>query len=72
MPLNAADIVAIRAAVQAELEEYGARLWGKGGTAGAYVARSDVREADILQTVDRIEEDTNDDGTPPAPAPPKA
>jgi hypothetical protein len=62
MPLNDADIVKIRAAVQAELEEYGARLWGKSGTAGSYVARSDSRENETLKTAKEIEDNT--DNTP--------
>jgi hypothetical protein len=64
MPLNAADIVAIRAAVQAELEEYGGRLWGQTGTAGRYVQRSDSRETATLGTVNRIEDDIDDDAPP--------
>jgi hypothetical protein len=33
----------IRAMVQAELEEYGKRLWGEGGTAGEFQQRTDAR-----------------------------
>jgi hypothetical protein len=51
----------IRALVQAELEEYGARLWGNIGTAGKFMARTDARLVDVQQTVHRIEDDTDGD-----------
>lgn len=75
MPLTAADITAIRAAVQAELEEfrpkaradmqaeneeYGTRFWVARTGTGTGV-RNDI--SDIKNTVHRIEGDT-DDGTP--------
>lgn len=47
MPLNADDIVQIRAAVQAENEEYNARLWGKDGTAGLLLQRISTLEAAV-------------------------
>jgi hypothetical protein len=61
--LNDEDGVYIRALVQAELEEYGARLWGTTGTAGVFM--DDVRDtlADHTLRLQRIEDDT-DDGTP--------
>ena len=74
MPLTASDIIAIRAAVQAELEEYGARLWGPTGTAGSFAVKATARQKDIQETVNRIEADTSGDDTfpPPPPPPPKA
>ena len=59
MALDAGEITQIRAAVQAELEEYGGRLWGETGTAGRFMARTDTRTADIQNTVHRIEDDTD-------------
>ncbi len=56
MSLTAADLTAIRAAVQAELEEYNARLWGEGGTAGEFMQRTDAR---VLDAVDRLEDVKN-------------
>jgi hypothetical protein len=59
MPLTAADITAIRAAVQAEIEEYAARFWvASTGTGTAIRTQLTRMEA----TIDRIEDDT-DDGT---------
>ena len=58
MALDAAEITQIRAAVQAELEEYGARLWGLTGTAGRFMARTDARTEDIQTTVHAIEDTT--------------
>jgi hypothetical protein len=62
MALDAGEITQVRAAVQAELEEYGARLWGASGTAGLFMR--DVRATldDHTQRLARIEDDT-DDGT---------
>lgn len=59
MALTAGDITAIRAAVQAELEEYGARLWGEGGTAGEFMQRTDGTLADHTNRLIRIEDDTD-------------
>lgn len=59
MALTAADITAIRAAVQAELEEYAVRFWVNSTGTGTGL-RNDVSE--IKATVARIEDDT--DGTP--------
>jgi hypothetical protein len=74
MSLTSADITAIRAAVQAELEEYNARLWGEGGSAGEFQQRTDARILDILNDklpeiklqLDRIEDDTDDGTVTPA------
>ena len=56
MALTAADITAIRAAVQAELEEYGSRFWTQAtGTGTALI--NDVN--DIQATVHRIEDDVD-------------
>lgn len=59
MALTQADITAIRTAVQAELEEYGARLWGEGGTAGEFMQRTDGTLADHTNRLVRIEDDTD-------------
>ena len=61
--LNDEDGVYIRGLVQAELEEYGARLWGTTGTAGVFMKRTDDTLADHTLRLQRIEDDT-DDGTP--------
>lgn len=59
MALDAAEITQIRAAVQAELEEYGARLWGDTGTAGKFMQRTDARLVDTTARLQRIEDDTD-------------
>lgn len=61
--LNDEDGVYIRALVQAELEEYGARLWGTTGTAGVFTKNVKDTLADHTNRLQRIEDDT-DDGTP--------
>jgi hypothetical protein len=56
MSLTSADITAIRAAVQAEIEEYASRFWVQPtGTGTAIIA--DIN--DIQATVHRIEDDTD-------------
>lgn len=56
------EITQLRAAVQAELEEYGARLWGSTGTAGKFMARTDSRLVTLQNDVTQIKDDV-DDGT---------
>jgi len=66
MAFDTTEINQIRAAVQAELEEYGARLWGEGGTAGEFMQRTDARLADHTLRLQRIEDDTDDGTASPA------
>lgn len=49
----------LRAAVQAELEEYGARLWGTTGTAGVFMKKVQTTLDDHTQRLQRIEDDTD-------------
>lgn len=74
MSLTSADLTAIRAAVQAELEEYGKRLFGDGGSAGEAIQRADAFHADATNRLIRIEADTDaafntGDGTIAEPKP---
>lgn len=63
MAFDAGEITQMRAAIQAELEEYGARLWGSTGTAGVFAKKTTDTLEDHTLRLQRIEDDT-DDGTP--------
>lgn len=59
MALDAGEITQVRAAVQSELEEYGARLWGTAGTAGVFAKSVKDTLADHTNRLIRIEADTD-------------
>lgn len=63
MTLTPADLDAIEArsyngAMRAN-RDYGALLWGEGGTAGEFMQRTDARTVDVINRLIRIEADTD-------------
>lgn len=59
MALDAGEIIQVREAVQKELEEYGARLWGPTGTAGVFAKSVKDTLSDHTNRLTRIEADTD-------------